>query len=79
MTSPIDSVAALQAPISSTLQGGYFHPLLRSLQAERALTKAMLQYPIFITDEPDAEVRIHSFAHPPLARLASDLAPLRLC
>lgn len=44
-------------PISSTLQGGYFHPLLRSLQAERHLTKDMLMYPIFITDEPDAEVR----------------------
>lgn len=56
MSTPIDAVAALQAPISSTLQGGYFHPLLRQLQAERALTKAMLQYPIFITDEPDAEV-----------------------
>jgi len=45
-----------QVPISSTLQGGYFNPLLRTLQAERSLTKAMLQYPIFITDEPNAEV-----------------------
>lgn len=49
-----------QVPISSTLQGGYFHPLLRSLQAERHLTKDMLMYPIFITDEPDAEVEIKS-------------------
>ena len=49
-------MSAPQVPISSTLQGGYFHPLLRTLQAERQLTKAMLQYPIFITDEPDAEV-----------------------
>lgn len=47
---------SVNPPISSTLQGGYFHPLLRSLQAERHLTKEMLMYPIFITDEPDAEV-----------------------
>lgn len=45
-----------EALISSTLQGGYFHPLLRTLQAERKLTKEYLMYPIFITDEPDAEV-----------------------
>jgi hypothetical protein len=50
------AAASLQVPISSTLQGGQFHPLLRSLQAERHLTKEMLMYPIFITDEPDAEV-----------------------
>lgn len=50
----------MQAPISSTLQGGYFHPLLRNLQAERSLTKDMLMYPIFITDEPDAEVSLPS-------------------
>lgn len=43
-------------PISSILQGGYHHPLLRALQAERSLTKDMLMYPIFITDDPDAEV-----------------------
>ena len=53
-------------PISSTLQGGYFHPLLRTLQAERSLTKDMLMYPIFITDEPDAEVSL-----PPLGWLES--------
>ena len=50
-------------PISSTLQGGYFNPLLRTLQAERHLTKDMLMYPIFITDEPDAEVRPHLQEH----------------
>lgn len=43
-------------PISSILQGGYHHPLLRSLQAERTLTKEMLMYPLFITDDADAEV-----------------------
>ncbi|SGY98966.1 BQ5605_C034g11258 [Microbotryum silenes-dioicae] len=49
---------AHRVPISSTLQGGQFHPLLRSLQAERHLTKDMLMYPIFITDDPEAVVEI---------------------
>ncbi|KAL8292285.1 hypothetical protein RQP46_001751 [Phenoliferia psychrophenolica] len=66
-------------PISSTLQGGYFHPLLRTLQAERSLTKDMLMYPIFITDEPDAEVTIHSLPGQKrwgLNKLSGFLAPL---
>lgn len=46
----------MKEQISSNLQGGYFHPLLRTLQAERTLTKEMLMFPIFVTDEPDAEV-----------------------
>jgi len=46
--------------ISSILQGGYQHPLSRSWQATRQLTKEMLMYPIFITDEPDACVEIAS-------------------
>lgn len=72
-------MSAPQVPISSTLQGGYFHPLLRTLQAERQLTKAMLQYPIFITDEPDAEVEIHSLPGQKrwgINKLESFLAPL---
>ncbi|KAJ6594049.1 hypothetical protein B0H19DRAFT_47433 [Mycena capillaripes] len=40
--------------ISSILQGGYQHPLSRQWQSKRQLTKAMLMYPIFITDDPDA-------------------------
>jgi len=44
--------------ISSILQGGYQHPLSRSWQGKRALTKSMLMYPIFITDDPDASVEI---------------------
>ncbi|KAH9816080.1 delta-aminolevulinic acid dehydratase [Melampsora americana] len=43
---------------SSILQGGYAHPFTRSLQAERSLTKEMLMYPIFITDDPNAEIPI---------------------
>lgn len=42
----------------SILQGGYQHPLSRSWQGRRALTKSMLMYPIFITDDPDASVEI---------------------
>lgn len=45
---------------SSILQGGYGHPLAREWQAERTLTKSMLMYPIFITDDAEAEVVIPS-------------------
>lgn len=44
--------------ISSVLQGGYQHPLSRSWQGRRELTKGMFMYPIFITDDPDAETVI---------------------
>jgi len=44
--------------ISSILQGGYQHPLSRSWQGRRTLTKSMLMYPIFITDDPEASVEI---------------------
>ncbi|KAK0461218.1 uncharacterized protein EV420DRAFT_1530944 [Desarmillaria tabescens] len=46
--------------ISSILQGGYHHPLPRSWQGRRQLTKSMLMYPIFITDDPDASEVIES-------------------
>ncbi|KAH9935344.1 tetrapyrrole biosynthesis porphobilinogen synthase [Fomitopsis serialis] len=46
--------------ISSVLAGGYHHPLARSWQAKRPLTKSMFMYPIFITDDPDAHVEIAS-------------------
>ncbi|KAI8362679.1 delta-aminolevulinic acid dehydratase [Choanephora cucurbitarum] len=38
----------------SVIHGGYHHALSRSWQAERFLTKDMLMYPIFITDDPEA-------------------------
>jgi len=44
--------------ISSILQGGYHHRILREWQGRRSLTKNMLMYPIFVTDEPEAEVEI---------------------
>ncbi|KAK9481091.1 hypothetical protein V1514DRAFT_324212 [Lipomyces japonicus] len=46
--------------ISSILQGGYHHPLLRLWQNERQLTKATFIYPLFITDDPDEETVIDS-------------------
>ncbi|KAF8721585.1 hypothetical protein AX14_010288 [Amanita brunnescens Koide BX004] len=46
--------------ISSILQGGYHHPLSRSWQSRRTLTKSMFMYPIFITDDPEASVPIAS-------------------
>ena len=42
--------------VSSVLHGGIHHPTLRIFQAGgRSLTKSMLIYPIFISDNPDAE------------------------
>jgi len=46
--------------ISSILQGGYHHPVAREWQGRRELTKNMLMYPLFITDDPQAEVVISS-------------------
>lgn len=72
-------MAAPHPPISSHLQGGYFHPLLRSLQGERHLTKDMLMYPLFITDDPDAEVEITTLPGQKrwgINRLAGFLRPL---
>ncbi|GAA5876315.1 hypothetical protein JCM16303_007097 [Sporobolomyces ruberrimus] len=73
------SPSSVNVPISGTLQGGYFNPLLRNLQADRHLTKEMLMYPIFITDEPDAEVEIVSLPGQKrwgLNKLKAFLAPL---
>ncbi|KAI0930227.1 Aminolevulinate dehydratase, variant 2 [Taiwanofungus camphoratus] len=42
----------------SVLQGGYQHPVSRSWQAQRQLSKSMFMYPIFITDDPNASVEI---------------------
>lgn len=46
--------------ISSVLAGGYNHPLLREWQSERQLTKNMLIFPLFISDNPDDETEIDS-------------------
>ncbi|TFK23927.1 delta-aminolevulinic acid dehydratase [Coprinopsis marcescibilis] len=46
--------------ISSILQGGYQHPVSRSWQGKRGLSKSMFMYPIFITDDPDASTIIQT-------------------
>ncbi|KAJ5369584.1 Delta-aminolevulinic acid dehydratase [Penicillium cosmopolitanum] len=51
---------SISGDISSQLHAGYSHPLSRSWQAERQLTKEMLIYPLFITDNPDEETPIPS-------------------
>ncbi|QBZ54753.1 hypothetical protein PoMZ_10462 [Pyricularia oryzae] len=51
---------SISGDISSQLHGGYSHPLARSWQAERQLTKSMLIYPLFISDSDDEEVLIPS-------------------
>ncbi|KAF2479979.1 hypothetical protein BDY17DRAFT_256396 [Neohortaea acidophila] len=51
---------SISGDISSQLHGGYSHPLARAWQAERQLTKAMLMWPLFVTDNPDEEEIIPS-------------------
>ncbi|KAJ2903207.1 delta-aminolevulinic acid dehydratase [Zalerion maritima] len=51
---------SISGDISSQLHGGYHHPLARSWQAERQLTKSMLIYPVFISDLEDEESLIPS-------------------
>lgn len=52
-TSTQATSVSIAGDISSQLHAGYSHPLARAWQAERQLTKAMLIYPLFITDNPD--------------------------
>lgn len=51
---------SISGDIKSQLHGGYSHPLSRAWQAERQLTKSMLIYPLFISDQPDEEMLIPS-------------------
>ncbi|KAK0669012.1 putative delta-aminolevulinic acid dehydratase [Cercophora samala] len=51
---------SIAGDISSQLHAGYSHPLARSWQAERQLTKSMLIYPLFVSDQDDEEVLIPS-------------------
>lgn len=46
--------------ISSILAGGYNHPLTRAWQRQRALTKDMFIYPLFVTDNDDDEIEVAS-------------------
>ncbi|RUP50814.1 delta-aminolevulinic acid dehydratase [Jimgerdemannia flammicorona] len=65
--------------ISSILHGGYHTPVSRAWQAERALTKSNLMYPLFITDDPDAMDQIPSLPGQyriGINKLCSHLGPL---
>jgi porphobilinogen synthase len=56
-----DQFQAPSLSVSSVLHGGIHHPLLRSYQSSgRNLVKSMFIYPIFITDDPNAEEIISS-------------------
>ncbi|KAF2864109.1 porphobilinogen synthase [Piedraia hortae CBS 480.64] len=59
-TSTAATSVSISGDISSQLHGGYSHPLARSWQAERQLTKSMLIYPVFVTDNPDQSEPIPS-------------------
>ncbi|KAL1953221.1 hypothetical protein VTO42DRAFT_3387 [Malbranchea cinnamomea] len=70
---------SISGDISSQLHAGYSHPLNRSWQAERQLTKSMLIYPLFITDNPEEETPIPSLPNQcrrGLNRLVPFLTPL---
>lgn len=49
-----------ELPISSVLQGGYNHPLLRAWQHERQLQKNMFIFPLFVSDDADDETEVPS-------------------
>lgn len=51
---------SIAGDISSQLHGGYSHPLARAWQAEKQLTKSMLIWPLFVSDNPDEEETIPS-------------------
>ncbi|KAL2259097.1 hypothetical protein VTK26DRAFT_7349 [Humicola hyalothermophila] len=59
-TSTAATSVSISGDISSQLHAGYCHPLARTWQAERQLTKSMLIYPLFISDQDDEEVLIPS-------------------
>ncbi|KAM0797396.1 delta-aminolevulinic acid dehydratase [Usnea florida] len=59
-TSTAATSVSISGDISSQLHGGYSHPLARSWQAERQLTKSMLIYPLFISDQAEEETLIPS-------------------
>ncbi|KAJ6004073.1 hypothetical protein N7499_000137 [Penicillium canescens] len=59
-TSTAATSVSISGEVSSQLHSGYSHPLTRAWQAERQLTKDMLIYPLFITDNSDEETPIPS-------------------
>ncbi|MCJ1412514.1 Aminolevulinate dehydratase [Ptychographa xylographoides] len=78
-TSTTATSVSISGDISSQLHGGYSHPLTRSWQAERQLTKSMLIYPLFISDKDDEESAIPSLPNQHrrgLSKLIPHLEPL---
>ncbi|EFX03207.1 delta-aminolevulinic acid dehydratase [Grosmannia clavigera kw1407] len=70
---------SISGEISSQLHGGYSHPLARSWQAERQLTKSMFIYPLFVSDMDDEETPIPSLPNQyrrGLNKLVAFLEPL---
>ncbi|KAJ5799132.1 uncharacterized protein N7518_001200 [Penicillium psychrosexuale] len=70
---------SISGEVSSQLHAGYSHPLTRAWQADRQLTKDMLIYPLFVTDNPDEETLIPSLPNQHrrgINRLVPFLAPL---
>lgn len=57
---PADYLEEHPTQISSILAGGYNHPLAQKWQNDRQLTKDMLIYPLFITDDPEEETDVPS-------------------
>lgn len=57
---PPPKPSGITGGISSQLHAGISHPLARSWQADRQLTKSMLVYPLFVTDRPDEQTAIPS-------------------
>jgi len=57
----MESFEPYETSMDHVLQGGYFHPLLRSWQeTDTLITPDTLIYPVFVTDYPDAEEEISS-------------------
>ncbi|KAL9104662.1 MAG: hypothetical protein Q9163_000405 [Psora crenata] len=78
-TSTAATSVSISGDISSQLHAGYNHPLARSWQAERQLTKSMLIYPLFVSDQPNEEVLIPSLPNQyrrGLTKLIPALEPL---
>ncbi|KAL5120507.1 Aminolevulinate dehydratase [Pleosporales sp. CAS-2024a] len=70
---------SITGDIKSQLHGGYSHPLSRAWQAERQLTKSMLIYPLYVSDEPDEEMLIPSLPNihrRGLNKIVAHLTPL---
>lgn len=58
MVHQAEYLPATGTSIGSVLQGGYNHPLSREWQHIRQLTKSMLIFPLFVSDQPEEETEM---------------------